>query len=85
MDIEITFDPATDADVAEVKRRLTTYSQSQSFDARTVGKLIRLIECQKEEIEQRGKTIALLGEEENELLESEAASDHDSYSIFGEP
>lgn len=77
-------EPATDADIAEVKRRLATYSLRQSFDADIVAKLIRLIECQQEELDDRANTIKHLVADEDELVEAEAGNPGD-HMIFGEP
>ena len=76
--------PASIADLAEVRRRLSIYSPKQSFDADTVARLMRLIECQQEELDDRANTIKHLVADEDELVEAEAGNPGD-HMIFGEP
>jgi hypothetical protein len=77
-------EPASADDIAEVKRRLDTYSNAQSFDTATVRRLIRLIECQQEELNEQSKTIRHLAADEDEMAEAEASTDN-TEMIFGEP
>jgi hypothetical protein len=75
-----TIEPASNDDIAEVRRRLDTYSNQQSFDAATVRKLLRLIDCQQDELNEQAKTIRHLAADEDEMAEEQTGD----YSIFGE-
>lgn len=69
----IDIQPATEEEVAYMKSRLVFGSMPPHFYDVEVGKLIKLVECQKVELADRAETIRLLLNDQNETVEQETA------------